>query len=189
MQESPLRSLGRECPLEEGMATLSSILALKILWIEETGGLQSIGLQRVGHDWVTFTFHNKGGCGGGGGGGDYRIFKTKTFCVNTPDYLFEHNFSCMWPELYSADPVPNWGSGGTKCSLVSSQKPFTFTVLVLVGIILPDQPFPFTQPLSFWVFVYLDLVWAMEGRSSTISMLHCFWKHLKSWLWQRGTMK
>ena len=128
MQESPLRSLGRECPLEEGMATLSSILALKILWIEETGGLQSIGLQRVGHDWVTFTFHNKGGCGGGGGGGDYLIFKTKTFCVNTPDYLFEHNFSCMWPELYSADPVPTWGSGGTKFSLVSSQKPFTFTV-------------------------------------------------------------
>ena len=45
-----------------------SILALKTLWTEEPGGLQSFGLQRVGYDLVTFTFHNKGGCGGGGGG-------------------------------------------------------------------------------------------------------------------------
>ena len=50
IQEMQVQSLGQEHPLEEGMATLSSILALKILWIEETGGLQSIGLQRVGHD-------------------------------------------------------------------------------------------------------------------------------------------
>ena len=37
-------------PLEEGMVTPSSILAWRILWIEEPGGLQSMGLQRVGHD-------------------------------------------------------------------------------------------------------------------------------------------
>ena len=39
-----------EDPLEEEMATHSSILAWRILWTEEPGGLQSIGLQRVGHD-------------------------------------------------------------------------------------------------------------------------------------------
>ena len=39
------------------MAAQSSILAWRIPWTEEPGGLQSIGLQRVGHDWVTFTFH------------------------------------------------------------------------------------------------------------------------------------
>ena len=44
-------SLGQEDPLEEGMATHSSILAWKIPWTEEPGGLQSIGSQRVGHDW------------------------------------------------------------------------------------------------------------------------------------------
>ena len=43
-------SLGLEDPLEEGMATHSSILARKILWTEERGGLQSMGLQRVRHD-------------------------------------------------------------------------------------------------------------------------------------------
>ena len=38
---------GRECPLEEGLATHSGILAWRILWAEEPGGLQSMGLQRV----------------------------------------------------------------------------------------------------------------------------------------------
>ena len=42
---------GSEDPLEEGMATHSSVLAWRILWTEKTGGLQSIGLWRVGQDW------------------------------------------------------------------------------------------------------------------------------------------
>ena len=46
-----VRILGWEDPLEKGMATHSSILAWKILWTEEPGGLQSIGLQRVRYDW------------------------------------------------------------------------------------------------------------------------------------------
>ena len=45
-----VRSLGREDPLEEGMASHSSILAWRIPWTEEPGGLQSTGLQRVGHN-------------------------------------------------------------------------------------------------------------------------------------------
>ena len=47
--------LGREDPLEKEMATHSSFLAWKIPWMEEPGGLQSVGLQRVGHDRVTNT--------------------------------------------------------------------------------------------------------------------------------------
>ena len=42
--------LSQEDPLEEGMATHSSILAWRIPWTEESGGLQSMGLQRIGHD-------------------------------------------------------------------------------------------------------------------------------------------
>ena len=45
-----LISLGQEDPLEEGMATRSCILAWEISWTVEPGGLQSMGLQRVGHD-------------------------------------------------------------------------------------------------------------------------------------------
>ena len=50
MQETWVRSLGWEDPLEEGMATHSSILAWRIPWTEEPGGLQSMGSQRVKHD-------------------------------------------------------------------------------------------------------------------------------------------
>ena len=50
MQETWVRSLGQEDPLEEGMTTHSSILAWRIPWTEEPGGLQSMGSQRVGHD-------------------------------------------------------------------------------------------------------------------------------------------
>ena len=53
MQETQIRSLGREDPLEKEMATHSSILAWRIPWTEETGGLQSMGLQRVRHDLAT----------------------------------------------------------------------------------------------------------------------------------------
>ena len=53
MQETWVRSLGRENALEKEMATHSSILAWRIPWTEEPGGLQSMGSQRVGHDWVT----------------------------------------------------------------------------------------------------------------------------------------
>ena len=50
MQETWVRSLGQEDPLEKEMATHSSTLAWKIPWTEKPGRLQSMGLQRVGHD-------------------------------------------------------------------------------------------------------------------------------------------
>ena len=50
MQENKVRSLARENPLEEEMATHSSILAWRIPWTEESDGLQSTGSQRVRHD-------------------------------------------------------------------------------------------------------------------------------------------
>ena len=60
MQETQVRSLSWEDPLEKGMATHYSILAWKIPWTKEPGRLQSVGSQRVRHDCViTFTFfHN-----------------------------------------------------------------------------------------------------------------------------------
>ena len=53
MQETRVWSLGWEDPLEKKMATHSSILAWRIPWTEEPGRLQSTGLQKVGHDWMT----------------------------------------------------------------------------------------------------------------------------------------
>ena len=50
MQETRVGYLGQEDPLEEGMATLFSILAWRIPWMEEPGSLQFMGSQRVRHD-------------------------------------------------------------------------------------------------------------------------------------------
>ena len=52
LQKTRIRSLGREDPLEKEMATHSSILAQRIPWAEEPGGLQSMGSQRVRHAWT-----------------------------------------------------------------------------------------------------------------------------------------
>ena len=50
IRETQVRSLGQEDPLEKEMTTHSSILAWRISWTEEPGGLQSMGLQKVGQD-------------------------------------------------------------------------------------------------------------------------------------------
>ena len=57
-QEAWVQPLGWEDLLEKGMATNFSILTWRIPWTEEPGGLQSMGSQRIGHDWAnnTFTF-------------------------------------------------------------------------------------------------------------------------------------
>ena len=56
MRETQVWSLGQEDPLEKEMVTHSSTLAWKIPWTEETGRLQSVGSQRVGHDWATLLY-------------------------------------------------------------------------------------------------------------------------------------
>ena len=53
MQETGVQSLGQEYPLKKEMATHFSILAWEIQWREEPGSLQSMGLPRIEHDWVT----------------------------------------------------------------------------------------------------------------------------------------
>ena len=53
MQETGVQFLGREDLLEKEMANHSSIFAWKIPWMEEPGRLQSMGSQKVGHDWAT----------------------------------------------------------------------------------------------------------------------------------------
>ena len=51
MEETQVQSLAWEDPMEKGIANHSTVLARRILWTEEPGRLQSIGLHRVGHDW------------------------------------------------------------------------------------------------------------------------------------------
>ena len=58
-QETRVHSLGREDPLEKETATHSSVLAWRIPWAEWPGGLQYLGLQRVGHDLATERQHDR----------------------------------------------------------------------------------------------------------------------------------
>ena len=57
MRETWVQFLGQDYPLEMGMATLPSILAWRMLWTEQRGRLQSMGLQRVGHNSATKHTH------------------------------------------------------------------------------------------------------------------------------------
>ena len=83
-------TLGWEDPLEKGRATHSGILAWRISWTEEPGGLQSKGLLRVGHDWLTyFHFH----------------------APNSPRGHFCHD--CLYPRLGNLSQIPHGLSGGT----------------------------------------------------------------------------
>ena len=61
MQETQVQALGQEDPLEKGMATYSSILAWRFPRTVDPGGLLSLGLQKVRHDWAinTSSFHYK----------------------------------------------------------------------------------------------------------------------------------
>ena len=56
VQETQVKSLSQDDPLEKEMATHSSILVWRIPWTEEPGGLKSMGSHRVWHNWVTFTY-------------------------------------------------------------------------------------------------------------------------------------
>ena len=67
MQEKQVLSLSQEDPLEEEMATHSSILAWRIPGTEEPGGLQSMGLQRVGHDGACMYAYTHPACNRAGG--------------------------------------------------------------------------------------------------------------------------
>ena len=81
VRETRVWSLGWEDPLEKEMATHSSTLAWKIPWTEEPDRLQSMGSQKVGHDWVTslsLRFHS--------GGGDVCFFS----------YLTPIHLECIW---------------------------------------------------------------------------------------------
>ena len=89
VQETQVRSLGQEDPLEKEMATHSSTLARKIPQTEQPGGLQSMGLQRAGHDWATNT---------------QTLTKWSKSCTRLASFL--HNlslstvFASLWPMFF-----------------------------------------------------------------------------------------
>ena len=129
VQETRVQSLYREDPMEEEMADHSSILAWKILWMEESGGLQSMGSWRVGHDWATFTSFSL-----------VHAKYTHFLCFNEfLDYLFPLSFvmsiqfedSGLWE--IQGNRIPSSIAGIGRGILVASVGPFHYLGLVSVN--------------------------------------------------------
>ena len=95
MWETWIRSLGWEDPLEKEMAVHSSILAWRIPWTEEPGGLQSMGSLLVRHNWVsnTFTFLSRMSPYLEGKG-------TSIFCFEKSKYIWKFFFSFLFSSLH-----------------------------------------------------------------------------------------
>ena len=108
MRETWVRSLGREDPLEEGMATHSSILAWRIPWTEEPGGLQSTGSKRVGHNWATslsLSFQDTHSLTIQSSWSVLKVYrKIKTFATLVPS-LYSEGHSCLVFASFSWEPL------------------------------------------------------------------------------------
>ena len=117
MQETWVRSLGWEDPLEKKMATHSSTLAWKIPWTEEPGRLQSIGLQRVGHDWATSLSFFTTELGSKNNNNDYHLLRTNYIMVPLQSAFFTSG------PLHCTLTLPRfllcsfygWGMSGRSC--------------------------------------------------------------------------
>ena len=99
VQETWVWSLDWEDPLEKKMATHSSVLAWKISWTEEPGGLQSTGSQRVGHNWATNTylltiFLMKSS----------KTFKCTVYHFHLSDDVLKHIFNFPFPSPFTNIP-------------------------------------------------------------------------------------
>ena len=128
MQETRVQSLGWENPLEEGMATHSSILAGMIPWTEETGGLQSMGSQRVGHNWATNTFTH------------FTIILILSYILISlfPIYGFHLKDSPRLSILYQHFPVLSWLNFSTECFGGSRKESgVLYRVAVLISSLKP----------------------------------------------------
>ena len=102
-------SLGWEDPLEKDMVSHSSILAWRIPWTEEPCRLQSMGSQRVGHDWVTNTFTFLKGLED-----PKKLHVTCRFLLGEKDNLEDIPALCLTHQIYSGRP---YNPCSSKCSL------------------------------------------------------------------------
>ena len=93
--ETQVRLLSQEDPLEKGMATHPSILAWRIPCTEKPGGLQSVGSQRVGHDWATIALA-------------FPFQRDDGYCISHPELpvLSVSLFSPLCPQRLSGNPSP-----------------------------------------------------------------------------------
>ena len=141
VQETWVRSLDLEDPLEKEMTTHSSILAWRIPWTKEPDGLQFMGSQRVGHDWATFTFS-----------GEHELLSPTSSVLRIPERVFQFlNFCTMIISVlfcFSGPFFPNpvWrGLCAVPLSCCNNFLPFLELVVLFVSF-----PTPSRDPFVGW---------------------------------------
>ena len=132
MQETQVWSLGREDPLEKEMSTHSSTLVWKIPWTEEPGRLQSMGPQRVGHDWATSLSYS---CWEGFVSSSLVMLTLGFNCDFIPTCACGLSTEvCSWG--YMKDLLlPKWEPGVDAVQLFGSQGPWKHQVLREIGVL------------------------------------------------------
>ena len=152
MQETQVRSLGWEDPLEKEMATHSSILAWRIPWTQKPGGLQSMGPQRVKHDWETDTF---------------------------PFTLWVCSWECLPLSMILVCWEESLARGIPDSSQSSPPLPLTLNTGCQPGAVLPHlhafqsiwKCLPFTFQLYRGFFIWISTFWTL--RLALQSALYC----------------
>ena len=131
MQETWVRSPSQKEPLEKEMSTHSSILAWEIPWPEKPGGLQSMGLQTVGHDWETNTvkanltqnfFFLRGGIHCKQKSHQHLLWAWSLYIPHgggITGYLSVPNFYFTWQNLFQVLPCCPRGWGREKLGVIS----------------------------------------------------------------------
>ena len=145
-------SLGQEVPLEKKMATHSSILAWRIPWTEEPGGLQPMGLQRVGQDLSTKHKKNKRR--------QWVLPPTNQGQLGQRETARQKEamaIGCV-TELRSSAQIPGLFRSSSSVSILASGRPIPITILVDCGLI--QDPFPVNPP-----FICDILSWFSSSHS------------------------
>ena len=186
MLETWVQSLGWEDPLEKGKATHSSTLAWKIPWSKEPGRPQSMGSQRVGHDWVTSLSLSK-------------TLSVRTACIYSPFpiflfplRIFESEIlsvmsNSLWPHgLYSPWSSPCQNAGVGSCFLLQglfstqgSNPSLPHCRQILYQLSHKGSP----RILEWVAYPFSNRIFPIQ--ESNWSLLHCRWI-LTSWATREG---
>ena len=142
MRETPVQSLGWEDPLEKGMATHSSILAWRILWTEEPGGLKPKDSQRVRHYWVTNTF-----------------ILLRLMSLNLYPLTLFLNISPTYPVECSAPLTQHVQKGTLSLSFLPTPAP-----------VPPQHPLPPRRTSDYWSSNFLSIYFIWDFSQSHLLM-------------------
>ena len=169
VRDKQARSLGWEDPLEKAMAPHCSTLAWKIPWVEEPGRLQSLALQRVGHDWVTslsLFFH-------------FHFSFTFTFTFLSLSLFFHFRFVIAFL-LSSKSFLISWLQSPSAV-ILEPKKIKSVTVSTVSPSICHEVMRPEAMIFVFWTLSFKSIFSLSSCSLVALCFLPYWWYHLHIW--------